>query len=241
MSISEHVQRSDLGARVVLFHIDLSMFGETDLYITPGDEGAPTHAVTFNGQVYSPYPIETEGFIVSGTGPLPRPTITIANTSGILTALVRNNSNLAGAILERVVTFAKFLDNGSDPDPTAILTRDLYIIRRKVADNPRRGVLKFELASIMDLVDTYLPGRVVVRDFCDHSYRVYDPDTDDFDYSKATCPYNGTVYLNEQDLPCEKSEDRCSKRLTGGCKGRFGANAELPYRGFPGVSRFRAR
>lgn len=239
--ITEHVQRASLGAEVKLYQIDLSMFGEENLYLTPGDEGAVTHAVTFDDQLYSPYPIKAEGFEVNVDGPLPRPTLTVANTSGILSGLVRNNDNFRGAQVTRLVTFAKFLDDGADPDPTAILSSDVFIIRRKVADNPARGVLGWELASVMDLVDTFLPNRTVVRDFCDHTYRVWDAENEVFDYSNATCRYDGEVYLDAQDQPCEASGDVCSKRLTGGCKARFGATASLPFRGFPGVARYRAR
>lgn len=239
MSLQEHIQRSALGARIELFQIDLSLFGEDNLYLTPGDEGATSHALVHDGITYSPYPIKTEGFKVATSGPLPRPTMTVANASGILTALVRNNDNLRGATVTRLVTFDRFLDDGDDPDPTAILQRDEYVILRKAGDNPRRGLLKFELGAAMDLDDTELPGRIVVRDFCDHSYRVWTGSA--FDYTNATCPYTGTTYLDASDTPCAASEDRCSKRLTGGCKGRFGATAELPFRGFPGVARFRIR
>jgi lambda family phage minor tail protein L len=222
---------------VELFHFDLSLFGEADIYITPGDEAATTQVQTLDGQAYSPYPIKLEGVSVSAQGPLPRPTLTIANTSGILTALVRNNSNFRGATVTRLVTFAKFLDDGSDPDPTSILTTDVFLVRRKVADNPRRGLLKFELGASMDLVDTYLPNRIVARDFCDHSYRVWNGSS----FTYGTCPYTGTTYLDESDTPTTAANDACSKRLNGGCKARFGANAELPFRGFPGVARYRAR
>lgn len=238
-AITEHVQRLGLGKEIHLYEIDLSLFGEQNLYLTPGDENSTVHGVTFDGQLYSPYPIIASGFDVTVDGPLPRPTFTVANTNGILTALVLNNDDLVGATLTRRVTFAKFLDDGSDPDPTAILTEDVYIVRRKIGDTPQRGTIGWELGAAIDLVDTYLPNRIAQRDFCDHTYRVWDGAA--FDYTNATCPYTGTVYRNAADAPCAAADDVCSKRLTGGCKARFGANAELPFRGFPGIARYRVR
>lgn len=235
--ISEHIQKSHLGSLIELFQIDLTIFNEGILYLVPGDELSTVHAVTFDGQVYSPHPIKAEGFELSGQGPLPRPSFAVSNVKNLFTSLVLTHQDLLGATITRIRTYDKFLDNGADPDPTAILPLDVYTLNKKTKHN--REEIHWELAAAMDQAGTLLPGRQVVRDFCDQEYRTWVTGTT-FDYSTATCPYTGTTYLDEQDQATTAANDRCGKRL-GSCKARFGATNELPFRGFPGVARLKIR
>lgn len=234
--LTEHVQKPDLGAAVELFQIDLTVFGDTIVYMVAGNEG-DVQSVTFQGLTYRPFPIRAEGFESKSDGPLPKPTLTVSNANAIFTPLINSYSGLKGATVRRLRTFSRFLDNGIDPDPTAVLPIDEYIITRKTKHT--KMVIQWELSSVLDVSGTMLPARQIIREYCDHTYRYWNGTR--FDYSKATCPFtdNGR-FFNEKDQPVGPENDRCGKRL-GSCKLRFGENNPLFFRGFPGVSRIRVR
>lgn len=236
MSIREHIQGAALGAEVFLYEIDLTVFDQGILYLTPTTDGAGS-AVSFGGQVYAPHPIKAEGYEISDSGPMPRPKITVANLDNSLTALVEQNDDLQGGIVRRIRTYERYLDSGADPDGNAHKPIDEHIISQKVADDGE--VIAWELAALMDLEGVKLPRRKIVRDFCDLEYRRWDGAA--FDYTQATCPYVGAQSYDENGDPVADANDRCSKRLGTGCQARFGENGILPFGGFPGVARIRAR
>jgi phage-related protein len=78
-----------------------------------------------------------------------------------------------------------------------------------------------------------------VRDYCPLVYRRWTGAG--FDYSEATCPYAGAQSYDLDGNPVPNSMDKPSKRLGTCCRVRFGVNAALPFGGFPGVARVRAR
>lgn len=233
MTIRSHVQRPDLGRRVTLYEIDLTMFGLGYLYLAPGTDGGS--AVSFGGQVYSPHPIKATGFEITTTGSLPRPQIVIANLDNSFTALVEGHDDLQGGIVTRIRTYGRFLDGGAEPDGNAHMPPDVYRLARKTKHT--RQEIQWDMTALIDQEGQSLPGRKVVRDYCDQTYRVWDGAA--FDYTNVTCPYAGTSYFDLNDDPTvDPAEDVCSKRL-GACKLRFGATAVLPTRAFPGVARIR--
>lgn len=234
-NITEHIQKSSLGEEVVLVHLDLTKYGQGHLYWVLGDEDALAEAVTFGGQVYTPFPFTLDGFEQSTEGVLPRPTFAVTNVSGILTSLVIGNKNLIGCTLTRIRTFSKFLDDGETPDSNAHFPVDVYELNRKVRGN--EAVFIWELVAATDAAGSFMPGRIAQKDGCDLIYRVWNGST--FVYTDATCPYNGSAYFDEFDAPTGSAAvDQCSQRLSG-CRARFGANAELPFGGFPGMSKYR--
>jgi lambda family phage minor tail protein L len=169
---------------------------------------------------------------------LPRPTITVANLDNSFTALVEDNDDLHGAIVSRIRTFGRYLDDGVDPDGDAHLPIDLYQISQKTEHTQES--ISWVLSALMDQEDVVLPGRIITRDFCTHEVRLWDPVANAFDYTFATCPYVGTPRDANGD-PCAAADEVFSKRLETCCKARFGATAVLPTRAFPGVARLRAR
>lgn len=241
-TIIQHSQQSELGEYVKLYHLDLSAFGETDFYFIEGPEGGgASHAVTFGGQVYSPFDISATGFEMDGEGKLPRPTLTVSNVSNIFTPLLVAHKDLKGAVLTRMRTFSKFLDTGSDPDTDARFADDIFILNKKIKDDGE--VVQWELAAAMDVEGAVLPGRQIVRDYCDHTTRQWNGSA--FVYTNATCPWGTgvgqTQAYDKEGNTCAAADEVFSKRLDTCCRVRFGQNAELPYRGWPGVARIRAR
>lgn len=186
--------------------------------------------VYWDGNVYSAFPVEADGFEYSGTGQLPRPKLRVSNIMGTITALLLTLPNgLEGAKLTRIRTLARYLDANNFPgnvnpfgypDPTATLPSEIYFVDRKSAET--RDVVEFELAAAFDLQGVKAPKRQTVQNICQWRYRVWDPSTSSFDYTHVDCPYISTNYFTEDDTSTNNPAlDVCSKRLTS-CRLRFG-------------------
>ena len=119
--------------------------------------------IVWAGNTYQRFPIKAEGFAFQ-KGQLPRPTLTVSNALGTITAILLNvnsttsGNDLTGATVTRIRTLAKFLDAANfpsnvnpygTPDPTAEFPQEIYKIDRKSAEN--REIVQFELASVFDL------------------------------------------------------------------------------------------
>ena len=120
-------------------------------------------------------PIQAEGFAFTN-GQLPRPTLTISNALGTITAILLNVNkvttgiDLTGATVKRIRTLARYLDASNfsggtnplgTPDPTAEFPQEIYTIDRKSAEN--RDVVQFELAAVFDLAGIRAPKRQCTR------------------------------------------------------------------------------
>lgn len=227
-------QSLDPGAIVFLFELNTSVIGGPVYYFTPNRDG--DNPVVFGGVTYTSADIEASDFEVSGNGSLPTPKIRISNTDGLVQQIVNQYGDLVGCSLRRVRTFARFLDGKPDADPSSYFGPDIFRVERKVAeDGP---FFEWELSAAIDQEGKMLPGRQVLRDFCSWRYRVWNPQTNTFDYSKATCPYTASSYFTAEGEPTTAANDRCGKRVSE-CERRFGAGNPLPFGGFPGVSRVR--
>lgn len=189
-------------------------------------------SMKFDGHIYTPIAVNVTGFEWNGQGTLPTPTLQIANVNRVMVSAVINLKNLTGAKFTRIRTFRKHLDDGNQPDPTSIFPREIYRINRKTAHN--KIYLEWQLASSLDQEGVRIPGRECLRNTCTHRYRVFDPLTGTFDYTKATCPYVGSTYFKADDSTTGfPAEDRCGKTLSS-CRKRFGTQP-LPTRAFPGI------
>ena len=131
--------------------------------------------IIWAGNQYLKMPIEAEGFAFQ-KGQLPRPTLTVSNALGTITAILLNvnavmaGNDLTGATVTRIRTLARYLDaanfsGGSNPlgtpDPTAEFPQEIYKIDRKSAEN--REIVTFELAAVFDLAGVRAPKRQATR------------------------------------------------------------------------------
>ena len=131
--------------------------------------------IIWAGNQYLKMPIQAEGFAFQ-KGQLPRPTLTVSNALGTITAILLNvnqvttGNDLTGATVTRIRTLARYLDavnfpGGTNPlgtpDPTAEFPQEIYKIDRKSAEN--REVVQFELAAPTDLAGIRIPGRQCTR------------------------------------------------------------------------------
>lgn len=230
------IQRQELGAIVDLYQLDATALGDSEIrYITNcvDEDGS---VIQFDGKTYTPVDFQAEGFEISGQGALPTPTIRIADVNRVFVSLANQFEDMIGAKITRIRTFDKYLDGRPTADPTAIYSHDVFYVEQKTAEN--RLFIEWKLASAMDHEGRKLPNRVVLRDVCLWRYRIYNADTDDFEYPTVKpCPYTGSSYFDEFNVPTTKSKDRCSQELTG-CKNRH-PNQPVPFGGFPGVGRIR--
>lgn len=237
MTIETEVQKLELDNIITLYQLDTTPIGGTQIF--PFTKRMyDTSFVQFGGVEYAAIDITASGFLYDGRGAFPTPTLQISNVNNLLTAVVVELKDLVGSKLTRIRTFEQYLDTGSNPDPDAMFTPDVYQVEQKTRHN--RIFIEWKLSSILDQSGRQIPARTMLRDVCTQTYRIYRPATDTFDYTNATCPYVGTQYFDEKDLIVPKPDDKCSKRLSG-CKLRFGQNGQLPTRAFPGISKVRIK
>jgi lambda family phage minor tail protein L len=228
LKISSELQKLAPNAIIELYELDASPFGGSVYYFHAGTN-ALTQIVTWQGQEYQPYPVKITGFEISTGGQIPRPKMAVSNISGIITALVLAYDDLLGAKVTRKRTMQKYLDavnfsGGVNPnaDPTAEFPDDIYYVERKTSEN--KSAVEFELSASFDVQGVKLPRRQIIQNICPWKYR------------GAECGYAGTNYFDSNDQPVGSlGLDVCGKRISS-CELRFGANAELPFGGFPAAS-----
>lgn len=228
MSVREDIQKLAPGAIVELYevHVDAEVFR---FHSGTNELGSD---VVWQGSTYTRFPIDASGFELRGSGTLPRPKVSVANVTGLIGALVRENNDLVGCKFIRRRTFVQYLDavnfaGGVNPtaDPNAALPDEVYFIDRKATENA--VVVEFELAAAMDVHGVKLPRRQVIQNVCTWGYR------------SAECGYAGGAVADINDqATSDLNADQCGKRL-GSCKLRFGAFAELPFGGFPAAGLIR--
>lgn len=204
--------------------------------LAPATKGG--QIIGFGGEDFFPHPVKSDGWEITTNGALPRPNFTVGNLDNAFTALVEESDDLHGGILKRIRTYGRYLDGQPEADGDAHLPIDVYQLAQKTEHT--REQISWQCSALMDQEDVVLPGRIATRDYCTHDTRYWDSVAGAFVYTNATCPYVGDP-KDENGLPCAAIDEVFSKRLETCCKARFGADAVLPTRAFPGLSRIRAR
>ena len=172
------LQKINPSAIIELFTLttDVTLHGSTQTYrFHNGTSLNANGDIIWAGNQYIKMPIQAEGFAFQ-KGQLPRPTLTISNALGTITAILLNvnqvttGNDLTGATVTRIRTLARYLDavNFPDstnplgtPDPTAEFPQEIYKIDRKSSEN--REVVQFELAAVFDLAGIRAPKRQCTR------------------------------------------------------------------------------
>ncbi|ADD95586.1 phage minor tail protein L [uncultured phage MedDCM-OCT-S09-C5] len=177
-AIVSNLQNINPSAIIELFtlQLDNSLHGATTVYrFHNGSSLKDNGEIVWAGNTYQRFPIQAEGFQY-GKGQLPRPTLTVSNALGTITAILLNintttaGNDLTGATVTRIRTLARFLDAVNfpsnvnpygTPDATAEFPQEIYKIDRKAAEN--RDLVQFELASVFDLAGIRAPKRQCTR------------------------------------------------------------------------------
>lgn len=232
MTIQSDVQTLTPGSLIELFELDATAIGGTILRWHSGVNELGNNVV-WQGNTYTRFPIEADGFEWNGKGSLPRPKLRAANTTGLIGALARDYNDLVNAKVTRRRTLLKYLDavnftGGVNPtaDPNSHFADEVYYVDRKSTEN--RLVIEFELSAAWDVEGVELPRRQVVQNVCIWKYR------------SAECTYAGGAVADINDVPTSiLANDVCGKRLNS-CRLRFGSVTVLPFGGFPGAGLFKA-
>ena len=177
-AIVSNLQNTNPSAIIELFSLQLdnNLHGATTVYrFHAGSSLKDNGEIVWAGNSYQRFPIQAEGFAFR-KGMLPRPTLTVSNALGTITAILLTvntttaGNDLTGATVTRIRTLARFLDAVNfpgdinpygTPDPTAEFPQEIYKIDRKSAEN--REVVQFELASVFDLAGIRAPNRQCTR------------------------------------------------------------------------------
>lgn len=189
--------------------------------------------VTFAGNRFQAYPVQVQGFVWSVDGPPVRPSLELANLSGLFSAAVEADV-LRGAGVRRILTLASELAPPEGENGGACFPPEEWVIDRVARLD--RQIVRLELTALASLEGQYFPPRVMLRDICQHRYRRWDHRKNAFDYEDVTCPYTGRHYFTAEGSPTSKpAEDVCGLRLDSGCAKRFAGIK--PFLGFPGITR----
>jgi len=174
------LQSINPGAIIELFTLtlDATLHGATTVHrFHNGSNMNANGNIVWAGNTYERFPIQCEGFQFGSTGTLPRPTISVSNIFGTITALLQAanqttiGNDLNGTKLVRIRTLARYLDavnfEGNTnpygtPDPTAEFPQEIYFLDRKITEN--RDVVQWEAISALDLVNVKLPKRIATRE-----------------------------------------------------------------------------
>ena len=177
-AIVSNLQNTNPSAIIELFSLTLdnTLHGASTVYrFHAGSSLKDNGEIVWAGNSYQRFPIKAEGFAFR-QGQLPRPTLTVSNALGTITAILLSvntttaGNDLTGATVTRIRTLAKFLDAVNfpgdinpygTPDSTAEFPQEIYKIDRKSAEN--RQVVQFELASVLDLAGIRAPNRQCTR------------------------------------------------------------------------------
>jgi len=171
-----------LSSGVLRIYNDYNLFNLTDNNYRYG-------TVSWQGNLYYPFPIMAEGFNLNSAGTLATPMITVANTSPdtsnnsfykYIRMQVQSLGDIVGSKFTRIKSFLKYLDGSNfsggynpytnDPSISEIeLPRDIYYVERKVTENKYK--IEYSLASILDVENLTLPSRTVLANKCPFQYR----------------------------------------------------------------------
>lgn len=173
------IQKINPSAIIELFSLalDTNLHGANTVYrFHAGSNLDANGKIVWAGDDYLRFPVQATGFAYQ-RGQLPRPRLSVSNMgtptmSAILLTVnqTTTGNDLAGAIVTRIRTMARFLDaanfSGSvnpfgTPDPTAEFKREIFVIDRKTTET--RSVIEFELAAAIDMAGIRSPKRQCTR------------------------------------------------------------------------------
>ena len=228
LKISRTKARAD---GVTLIHLfDIERPGAAVLRIT----GDAETSISFGGVEYFAVPLEANGFSWnSKPGPI-SPVLTLTRPRGLFGSSL-DDGGIQGAKVTRIVTFSSECDPPVGQGGGAAFTPECWQVDRVTRLDGNQVSLELQPEARID--GMALPSRVMLGDLCQHRYRVWNPDSNAFDYTHATCPYTAVQVFDDNGDPVSDPElDQCSLRLDTGCRKRF--SGQLPFLGFPGLGGF---
>lgn len=184
--------------------------------------------IIWQGQTYSPMPIQTDELEVRGDGKASTPSLALANNvngvQGAISALCLQYDDFAGARLTVINTMAKYLDaaNFTNGNPQAAneYRKQVWFCEQKTSEN--RSAVTFELSNPVDFEGARIPSREITN-YC--HWAVHGR------YRGEECGYTGAARFTDRGVPTtDPSKDRCGGRLVSDCGAR---NNQDRFGGFP--------
>lgn len=184
----------------------------------------------WQGNIYSPMPIQSDGLEMRGDGRASTPSLALANNingvQGAISALCLQFDDFAGAKLTVINTLAKYLDaaNFAEGNPQAAneYRKQLWYVEQKTSENT--SAVTFELSNPVDFEGARIPTREITS-YC--HWAVHGR------YRQSECQYMGTDMFTEDGAPTDDpSKDKCPGTLYS-CRIR---NNEGRFGGFPSSS-----
>lgn len=111
------------------------------------------NSITYAGVVYTCFPVVMTGIETTTDGSLPRPTFTIGNTFRTV-AQTFGKTDITGAKVTRILTFAEFLD-GSPGASTSSYTSRTFYVDQKTSES--QDLISFALATPLEVLGKKLP------------------------------------------------------------------------------------
>ena len=106
-ALTAALQEVEPGAIIELFQLQLNLaqHGVDETYYFHAGVNEYNTGIVWNGQTYTPLPIEADGFEWNGQGSLPRPKVRCSNINGTVTILLNAlPDGLEGAKFTRIRT-----------------------------------------------------------------------------------------------------------------------------------------
>lgn len=243
--LESDLQKLSVTGLVTLYELDATKLGGTIFrwhgHVTSDDwsyiDATNTNGgrdVVWQGQTYSPVPIQSDGLEVRGDGRPSMPTLVIANqidgALGAVTTLCALYSDFVGVTLKVTHVLTKYLDaaNFTAGNPTANpseCSTQHWFVEQKTEENEQ--TVTFELASPLAAQRNKIPTRNITP-YCTWAVRGQ--------YRGEKCGYTGAAMFTETGEPTTNPLlDKCGGRIQD-CKLRFGANEPLGFGGFPSSS-----
>lgn len=162
-TIKEQLTQTSVGNIVYLYHIDLTPLGKNEhYYVTPH----ASKGIKFNGQEYSPLPIEITGISNSLEGAPGRGSLRIATgTEGamnrLLISAIISMGDLVGAKVTVIKTFENFLDGQPQGGSNQSFLDMRFVIYKKTSFSQQGCV--WTITSEMDRPMVMLPLRQCLK------------------------------------------------------------------------------
>jgi len=208
-----------------------AQFASNSKRVAPqGTENIIVRDIIWQGQVYSPVAIKSDGLEMRGDGKASMPNLAIANTlngiNGAMSALCLQLSDFAGAKLTVITTLAKYLDAANfasgNPQARNEYKKQVWFVEQKTAENASQ--VTFELSNPVDFEGMKIPCREITN-YCHWAVCGR--------YRQDPCLYSGSAMFTKDGKPTDdQSLDYCGGSLAD-CKLR---DNTARFGGFPSSS-----
>lgn len=216
-----------MGEIVSLYQIDTALYGGGIIYLAPTTL-ENRQAVVFNGNTYTPFPIDAQGFEMQ-SGKAPRPTFSVSNLQALLVGGINEYRGLQNCKFTRLRVRRNELDDVNPNITEDFVNYDTFYINQ--VTRLTSVFVEFELITAMELANRQQFPKNKMVNYCNHVYRRWNSATNSFAIATNNpCPYAGNQYFNEFNEVVGQPLDRCSKTVKG-CELRF--RTALPFNGFP--------